>query len=95
MSYPFDDLYSYEQNKGECLSTIIVYAFEHITKKGRMCVLCFLFLSWVSWDQRWSETPQFITNKMNIIGLDSAEGHCYLQNSELFSASFEITNCSD
>jgi len=92
MSYPFYDLYSYEQNKGELLSKILVYEFEHITKKGRTCVLCFLFLSRVSWDQRWSETPQFVTNEMDIRGLHSAEGHCYFQNSQLFSASFEITN---
>jgi len=66
MSYPFYDLYSYEQNKGELLSKILVYELEHITKKGRTCVLCFLFLSRVAWDQRWSETPQFVTNKMDI-----------------------------
>ena len=92
MSYPLYDLYSDEPNKGELVSKILVYEFEHITKKGRTCVLCFLFLSRVSWDQRWSETPQFVTNKMDIGGLHSAEGHCYHQNSQLFSASFEITN---
>jgi hypothetical protein len=86
MSYPFYDLYSYEQNKGELQFKILVYEFEHIIKKGRMCVLCFLLLSRVSWDQRLSETPQFVTNKMDIRGLHSAEGHCYLQNSQLFSA---------
>ena len=39
MSYPFYDLYSYEQNKGELLSKILVYEFEHITKKGRTGVV--------------------------------------------------------
>jgi hypothetical protein len=34
MSYPFYDVYSYEQNKGELRSKIPVYEFEHITKKG-------------------------------------------------------------
>ena len=92
MSYPFYDLYSYEENTGELLFKILVYEFKHITKTGRTCVLRFLFLSRVSWDQRWSETPQFVTNKMNIRRHHSAEGHCYLQNSQLVSASFEITN---
>jgi hypothetical protein len=92
MAYPFYDLYSYEQNKGELLSKILVYEFEHKTKKGRTCVLFFLFLSPVSWDQKWSETPQFVTNTMDIRGLPSAEGHCFLQYSQLFSSSFGITN---
>jgi hypothetical protein len=39
MSYPFYDLDSYERNKGELLSKILVYEVEHITKKGRVCVL--------------------------------------------------------
>jgi hypothetical protein len=39
MSYPFYDLYSYEQNKGELLSKILVYKFENITKKGRTGVV--------------------------------------------------------
>jgi hypothetical protein len=42
-----------------------------------------------------SETPQFVTNKMDIRGLHSTEGHCYLQYSQLYSASFEITNSID
>jgi len=95
MSYPFYDLYSYEPNKGELVSKILVYEFEHLTKKGRTCMLWFLFLSWVSWDQRWSETLQFVTNQMNIRGLHSPEGHCYLQYSQLYSASFKITNWID
>jgi len=95
MSDPFYDLYSHEPNKREVLSKILVYELEHITKKGRMCVLWFLFLSWVAWGQWWRETPQFVTNKMHIRGLHSAEGHCYLQYSQLCSASFEITNCID
>jgi hypothetical protein len=39
MSYPFYDLYSYEPNKGELVSKILVYEVENITKKGRACVL--------------------------------------------------------
>ena len=31
MSYPFYDLYSYELNKGDLQSKILVYEFEHIT----------------------------------------------------------------
>jgi len=60
-----------------------------------MCVFWFLFLSRVSWDQRWSETPQFVTNQMDIRGLHSAEVHCYLEYSQLYSASFVITNWID
>jgi len=33
------DLYSYEPNKGEVLSKILVYEFEHKIKEGRTCVL--------------------------------------------------------
>jgi len=39
MSYPIYDLYSDELNKGELLSKILLYKFQHITKKGGMCVL--------------------------------------------------------
>ena len=90
MSYSCNDLYSYEPNKRELLSKMLVYEFEHITKKGRMGVLWFLFLCLVSCNQRCSETPQFVTNRMDIRGLHSAEGHCYLQYSPLYSASFEL-----
>jgi len=92
MSNPFYDLYSHEPNKGELLSKFLVYEFEHITKKGRMCVIMISFSQPGFMDQRNSETPQFVTNKMYIRGLHSAEGHCYFQYSQLYSASFEITN---
>jgi len=39
MSYPFYEIYSPEPKKGEILSKIVVYEFEHRTKKGRMCVI--------------------------------------------------------
>jgi hypothetical protein len=39
MSYPFCDLSSYEPNKGELISKIKVYEFEHIIKKDTMSVL--------------------------------------------------------
>jgi hypothetical protein len=35
MSYCFNDLHSYIPNKDELLSKILLYEFEHITKKGR------------------------------------------------------------
>jgi hypothetical protein len=92
MSNPFYDLHCHEPNKGELLSEFLVYEFEHITKKGRMCVIMISFSQPGSMDQRSCETPQFVTNQMDIRGLHSAEGHCYLQYSQLFSASFEITN---
>jgi hypothetical protein len=95
MSYPFCDLYSYGPNKAEHLSKIVVYEFEHITKKGSMCVLWFHFLSRVSRDQRCGEKPQFVTNKMNIRDPLSAEGHWYLQYCQLYSSSLEITNWID
>jgi hypothetical protein len=38
MSYPFYDLYSYELNKAELLSKILLYELEYITKKGVKCV---------------------------------------------------------
>ena len=89
MSHPFT---SHEPNKGELLSKFVVYEFEHITKTGRMCVIMIAFSQPGFMDQRCSETPQFVTNMMDIRGLHSAEGHCYLQCSPLYSASFEITN---
>jgi hypothetical protein len=39
MTYPFDNHYSHELNKGELLSKIILYQFEHITKKDGKCVI--------------------------------------------------------
>ena len=39
MSNPLYDLYSHELNNGELLSKFLVYKFEHIRKKGRMCVI--------------------------------------------------------
>jgi len=92
MSNPFYDLQSHEPNKGEHLSKFLVYEFKHITKKGRMWVIMMSFSQPGFMDQRCSETPQFKTNMMDIRGLHSAEGHCYLQYSQLYSASFEITN---
>jgi len=44
--------------------------------------LWFLFLCRVSWGQRRSETPQFVTTMMDIRGLHPTKGHCYLQFSE-------------
>ena len=43
MSYPFYDLYSHEPNEGGLLSKILVYEFEHIIKKGMMCVIMMSF----------------------------------------------------
>jgi hypothetical protein len=91
MSNPFYDLYHHEPNKGELLSKFLVYEFEHITKKRRMCVVMFFFSQPGFMDQRCSETPQLGTNKMDIRGFHSTEGHYYLQYSQLSSASFEIT----
>ena len=45
-------------------------------------------------DQRSCETPQFVTDEMNIRGFYSAEGQCYVQYSQLYSTSFAITNKS-
>jgi hypothetical protein len=86
---------SYEPNKGELLSKFLVYKFEHITKKGRMCVIMISFSQLGFMDQRCSETPQWVTNKMDIRGRYSAEGHCYLQYSQPNSPSFGITNGID
>jgi len=95
MSNPFYDLYCHEPNEGELQFKFLVYEFEHITKKGRMSVIMISFSPPGFMDQRCSETPQFVTNKMDIRGLHSAKGHWYLQYSQLYSASFEITNWID
>ena len=92
MSNSLYDIYSHEPNNGELLSKFLVSEFEHGTKKGRMCVIVICFSRSGLMDQRCSETPQFVTNTMHIRGLHSAEGHCWLQYSQLYSASFEITN---
>jgi len=92
MLNPFYDLYSHEPNKGELLSKFLVYELEHITKKDRMCMIMISFSQPGFMDQKCSESPQFLTNKTDIRGLHSVEGHCYLQYSQLYSASFEITN---
>jgi hypothetical protein len=83
MSNPFYDFYSHESNKGEFLSRFLRYEFEQITKNGRICVIMISFSQPGFIDQRCSETPQFMTNKMDIRGLHSTEGHCYLQYSQL------------
>jgi len=92
MANPFYDLHSHEPNKGELLSKFLVYEFEHITKKGRICVIMISFSQPGFMDQKSSETQQFVTNKIDIRGLHSAKDHCYLQYSQTYSASFEITN---
>jgi hypothetical protein len=38
MSNPIYDLYCHDRNKPELLSKILLYKFEHISKKGIMCV---------------------------------------------------------
>ena len=75
MSNPFYDLYCHEPNEGELQFKFLVYEFEHITKKGRMSVIMISFSPPGFMDQRCSETPQFVTNKMDIRGLHSAKGH--------------------
>jgi hypothetical protein len=92
MSNPFYDLYSHEPIIGELLCEFLVYKFEHLTKKGRMCLTMISFCEPGVMDQRCSETPQFVTNKMDIRGFYSAKGDCYFQYSQLYSTSFEITN---
>jgi hypothetical protein len=92
MSNPFYDLYSHEPNKGELLFKFLVYEFKHRTKKGRMCVTLISFSQPGFVDQRCSETPQFVTSKMDIRCVYSAEGRCYFQYFQPCAASFEITN---
>jgi hypothetical protein len=43
MVKPFYDLHRHDPNKGEHLSRFLVYKFELITKKGRMCVIMISF----------------------------------------------------
>jgi len=95
MSNPFYDLHCHKPNKGELLSKFLLYEFEHITKKGGMCVTMITFSQPGFMDQRCSEIPQSVTKKMDIRGLHFAECHSYLQYSQLYSASFEITNWID
>lgn len=57
--------YRYELNKGELQSKILVYKFEHITQIGRMCVILVSFSPLGFTDQRFSETPQFVTHNMS------------------------------
>jgi len=70
------------------------YPRSYQTKVGSVW-LWFLFCSGVSWNQRRVETPQFVTTKIDIRGLHSAEGHYNLQYSELYYTSFKITNWID
>jgi hypothetical protein len=92
MSNPFYDLYSHQPNKDELLYKFLVYEFKYITKKGRMCVIMISFSQPGFMDQRCSETLQFVINKIDIRGLHCTKGHGYLQYSQLYSASFEMTN---
>jgi len=43
MSYDAYDLYSHELNKQDLQSTILVYKFEQITKKGGICPIMMSF----------------------------------------------------
>jgi len=43
MSYPVYDSYSHKLNKGELLSNILLYKFEHIINKGGKCVIMISF----------------------------------------------------
>jgi len=43
MSYSIYNLYSHKLNKGEILCKIRLYKLEHITKKGRKCVMMITF----------------------------------------------------
>ena len=51
--------------EGEHLSNMLVYEYEHITKKGGICVIKVSFLkARVGFmDQRCSETPQMVTTE--------------------------------
>jgi hypothetical protein len=91
MANPVDDLDCDEPNKGELQSKFLTYEFEHVAKIDRMYVIMIAFCQQGFLDQRCSETPQFVTIMMVIRGLHSAEGHCNLQYSELYSASCELT----
>ena len=57
-----------EQHEDEYLSNILVLEFEHITKKGGMCVIKVSFSeAWVGlMDQRCCETPQLVTTEWDI-----------------------------
>jgi hypothetical protein len=92
MSNPFYDLYRHEPTKGEILSKFLPYELEQITKKGRMWVIMISSSQSCFVDESSGDTPLFVTNWMNIRSLYSAEGHCYLQYSQLYSVSFELTN---
>jgi hypothetical protein len=95
MSNPFYDLCCHRPNKGELLSKILLYEFENITKKGKMFVTMISFSQPGIMDQRCSERLQSVTRKMDITGLHSAEGHCSLQYSQLYSTSSEIADSID
>jgi hypothetical protein len=43
MSYPFNDYYSHGLKNGELLSKIVVYEFDHITKKDSRCMMMISF----------------------------------------------------
>jgi hypothetical protein len=95
ISNPFCFLYSHQLNTGELLSVFVVFEFQHQPKNARMCVIMISFSQPGFMDQMCSQTPLFGTNKMDIRGFHSTAGHCYLQYSQLYSASFEITNWID
>jgi len=76
MSNHFNDLYSHAPNKGELLFKFLVYELDHIIKTRRMYLTMISFSQPAFMDQRCSESPQFVTNKMDMRGLHSAEGQC-------------------
>jgi len=60
---PFRTFYHHEPNQGELLSNFLVYKSEHITEKGRSCVIVGSCSALGFRDQRCSETPKFVTNR--------------------------------
>jgi len=93
--HPFCDLYCHKQNKGELLFNILLYEFGHITKTGRMDVTMTTFSQLSFMHERSSETPQCVTQQMDLRGLHAAADHCYLQYNKLYSAWFEINKWID
>jgi len=79
MLNPLYDLYRHEPDEREPRSNFLVSEYEHITKKGRLFVTFISFSQPGFMDQRCIETPQFVTNKMDIRGLHSAEFQSYFK----------------
>jgi len=91
--YLCKDLYCYERYYGKLISTMLVYQFKHVMKKGILYAIHKSVSQPASMDLKQSDTQQFLTTDWDIRGLHLAECHSNHQYTEQYF-SFNIYQVS-